>query len=283
MAVAGTGEADHPSPVPGLAAAWHGSPEPGSWSGPEHRGAPGGWLRDTPGPWEAHTEPQRFEEPRGPGGSGGPKGFEAPNEPMGSAPAGRRNGREVRASTQSVFAELLDLASIPQAAYALDEEVSGAMCLIKMDGGFEVFSRTDDARLEERFFEDEEAAYFYLFGVLAAEAVRSGRLGALGSTASKGSGRPNGYRIGPRGPGIPSASPGDVSKYLRRGKLPKTTSRTARVYLAGGADGPPLPKQPRRPPEVRVSKNDLAYHKSISSPFLDLRQKRYRVRSTVRP
>jgi hypothetical protein len=278
LAVAGTAEADHPSPVPGFAAAWHGSPEPGSWSGTEPRGAPAGWLRDTPEPWEARTGPQRFEEPRGPGG---PKGFEAPDESMGSAPPGRRNGREVRASTQSVFAELLDLASIPQAAYALDEEVSGAMCLIKADGGFEVFSRTDDARLEERFFEDEEAAYFYLFGVLAAEAVRSGRLGALASTASKGSGRPNGYRIGPRGPGTPSASPGDVSKYLRRGKLPKTTSRTARVYLAGGADGPPLPKQPRRPPEVRVSKNDLAYHKSISSPFLDLRQKRYRVRSTV--
>jgi hypothetical protein len=249
LAVAGTAEADHPSPVPDLAAAWHGSPEPGSWSGPEHRGAPAGWLRDTPGPWEALTGPQRFEEPRGPGGPGGPKGFEAPSEPMASAPPGRRNGREVRASTQSVFAELLDLASIPQAAYALDEEVPGAMCLIKTDGGFEVFSRTDDARLEERFFEDEEAAYFYLFGVLAAEAVRSGRLGALGSTASKGSGRPNGYRIGPRGPGTPSASPGDVSKYLRRGKLPKTTSRTARVYLAGGADGPPLPKQPRRPPK----------------------------------
>jgi hypothetical protein len=249
LAVAGTAEADHPSPVPDLAAAWHGSPEPGSWSGPEHRGAPAGWLRDTPGPWEALTGPQRFEEPRGPGGLGGPKGFEAPSEPMASAPSGRRNGREVRASTQSVFAELLDLASIPQAAYALDEEVPGAMCLIKTDGGFEVFSRTDDARLEERFFEDEEAAYFYLFGVLAAEAVRSGRLGALGSTASKGSGRPNGYRIGPRGPGTPSASPGDVSKYLRRGKLPKTTSRTARVYLAGGADGPPLPKQPRRPPK----------------------------------
>jgi hypothetical protein len=249
LAVAGTAEADHPSPVPDLAAAWHGSPEPGSWSGPEHRGAPAGWLRDTPGPWEALTGPQRFEEPRGPRGLGGPKGFEAPDEPMASAPSGRRNGREVRASTQSVFAELLDLASIPQAAYALDEEVPGAMCLIKTDGGFEVFSRTDDARLEERFFEDEEAAYFYLFGVLAAEAVRSGRLGALGSTASKGSGRPNGYRIGPRGPGTPSASPGDVSKYLRRGKLPKTTSRTARVYLAGGADGPPLPKQPRRPPK----------------------------------
>jgi hypothetical protein len=27
-----------------------------------------------------------------------------------------------------------------------------------------------------RFFEDEESAYFYLFGVLAAEAVRTGLL-----------------------------------------------------------------------------------------------------------
>ena len=98
---------------------------------------------------------------------------------------------------QSVFAELLSLAAIPHAAYAVDEEVPGAMCLIKADGGFEVFSRTDDARLDVRFFEDEEAAYFYLFGVLAAEAVRSGRLrpGTL-----------NGHVNGSRGPGVPSSS-----------------------------------------------------------------------------
>jgi hypothetical protein len=50
------------------------------------------------------------------------------------------------------------------------------MCVFKVDGGFEVFSSTDDARLDVRFFEDEEAAYFYLFGVLAAEAVRNGAL-----------------------------------------------------------------------------------------------------------
>ena len=81
---------------------------------------------------------------------------------------------------QSVFAELLSLAAIPHTAYAVDEEVPGAMCLVKADGGFEVFSRTDDARLDVRFFEDEEAAYFYLFGVLAAEAVRSGRQSEAG-------------------------------------------------------------------------------------------------------
>ena len=66
------------------------------------------------------------------------------------------------------------------------------MCLVEADGGFEVFSRTEDARLEVRFFEDEEAAYFYLFGVLAAEAIRSGRLAAdratAGPTGTNGSG-----------------------------------------------------------------------------------------------
>ena len=107
--------------------------------------------------------------------------------------AGRRAGRRDRVP-QSVFAELLSLAAIPHAAYAVDEEVPGAMCLVKADGGFEVFGRTDDARLDVRFFEDEEAAYFYLFGVLAAEAVRSGRLQP---------GTPNGHVNGSRRPGVP--------------------------------------------------------------------------------
>jgi hypothetical protein len=90
------------------------------------------------------------------------------------------------------------------------------MCLVKADGGFEVFSCTDDARLEVHFFEDEEAAYFYLFGVLAAEAIRSGRLAPT---------RPNGYINGSRGPG--RAGDGrvgreNVSKYLRHRKLPNS-------------------------------------------------------------
>ena len=45
------------------------------------------------------------------------------------------------------------------------------MCLFKTEGGYEVFSCAEDARHEVRFFEEEEAAYFYLFGVLAAEAL----------------------------------------------------------------------------------------------------------------
>jgi hypothetical protein len=140
-------------------------------------------------------------------------------EPEAAPPPGRPTARRDRVP-RSVFAELLNLAAIPQTAYAVDEEAPGAMCLIKAGGGFEVFGRTDDARLDVRFFEDEEAAYFYLFGVLAAEAVRSGRLAP---------GRPNGYVNGSWGSGVPSAPTENVSKYLRRRKLPKRASRPAMV------------------------------------------------------
>jgi hypothetical protein len=89
---------------------------------------------------------------------------------------GRRAARKPRLAMSAVFADLVDMADIPRSAYAVDEEVTGAMCLFKTDGGYEVFSCAEDARHEVRFFEDEEAAYFYLFGVLAAEALRNGRL-----------------------------------------------------------------------------------------------------------
>jgi len=170
---------DRSSSTLDLMTAWHGSPEAEPWPGPQ--------PQPRPAPPRAAPAVQ---------------------------PPGRRAGRRDRVP-QSVFAELLSLAAIPHVAYAVDEEVPGAMCLVKADGGFEVFGRTDDARLDVRFFEDEEAAYFYLFGVLAAEAVRSGRLrpGAL-----------NGHVNGSRGPGQPSSSPaGNVSKYLRDEKLPKST------------------------------------------------------------
>ena len=89
---------------------------------------------------------------------------------------GRRAARKPRLAMSAVFADLVDMAAIPRSAYAVDEEVTGAMCLFKTDGGYEVFSCAEDARHEVRFFEEEEAAYFYLFGVLAAEALRNGRL-----------------------------------------------------------------------------------------------------------
>ena len=93
-----------------------------------------------------------------------------------AAGSGRRAARKQRVQTRSIFSELADLAAIPRSAYALEQESDGAMCLIRTDEGFEVFSAADGARHEVRSFDDEEAAYFYLFGVLAAEAVRNGSL-----------------------------------------------------------------------------------------------------------
>jgi hypothetical protein len=184
--------ADRASSTPTRAAAWHGSPETEPWSQAQPDLRPGPRSDRRPGP-RSDRRPGPRSEPR---------------------PA-RRSGRRDRVP-QSVFAELLSLAAIPHAAYAVDEEVPGAMCLVKADGGFEVFSRTDNARLDVRFFEDEEAAYFYLFGVLAAEAVHSGRL-----RPSTG----NGHVNGSGGPGVPPATTENVSKYLRREKLPKSASR----------------------------------------------------------
>jgi hypothetical protein len=96
---------------------------------------------------------------------------------------GRASGRRARAGVQpprakarQTFTDLLELAAVPAEDYALDEIVDGALCLIRTDDGFEVFSAADGVRQEVRFFEDEETAYFYLFGLLAAEAVRDGRL-----------------------------------------------------------------------------------------------------------
>ena len=88
---------------------------------------------------------------------------------------GRRSARS-RMATQRIFTELAGLAAIPAAAYSVGEEVDGALCLIETSAGYEVFSAAGGARHEVRFFEDEESAYFYLFGVLAAEAVRTGLL-----------------------------------------------------------------------------------------------------------
>jgi hypothetical protein len=181
--------------APDRVAAWHGSPEPE--------------------PWPPNGAMQYEVRPRTP-----------------ASADSKRAARRERIPIQSVFAELLDLAAIPQSAYAVDEEVPGAMCLLKVDGGYEVFASSDEARLEVRFFEDEEAAYFYLFGVLAAEAVRNGRL-VPGAGVAGLSGH--------------SEHLENVSKYLRSQNCPNSPRTTVRVLIAGGADGPPLPKQPRRP------------------------------------
>ena len=105
----------------------------------------------------------------------------APLEPQRPRPPARRRRSALRhQATQRIFSELASLAAIPPSAYALGEEVDGAMCLIQTADGFEVFNAAAGARHEVRIFDDEESAYFYLFGVLAAEAIRTGRLAPQG-------------------------------------------------------------------------------------------------------
>ena len=188
----------------------HGSPaDTGSWTPPAprdwNRTAPrtGGWNRNgppaspaagtatgrlpTPGAGVPAAGPERQRGTNGHGmaswnGMAGPDGtLGAPAPPVPGrrrqAPAtGRRSARKQRIPTRAIFSELADLAAIPRSAYALEQESDGAMCLLRTEEGFEVFSAADGARHEVRSFDDEEAAYFYLFGVLAAEAVRNGSL-----------------------------------------------------------------------------------------------------------
>jgi hypothetical protein len=98
-------------------------------------------------------------------------------DPLPTVPAARRRrAGPQRPATEGIFSELANLAAIPAASYAIGAEVDGAMCLLPTEAGFEVFNAAAGARHEVRHFDDEESAYFYLFGVLAAEAVRTGAL-----------------------------------------------------------------------------------------------------------
>ena len=106
-----------------------------------------------------------------------PAPWEVPPQPAAPAPAPRRRrSARPRTATEQIFSELAGLAAIPAASYSVGEEVDGAMCLLETPSGFEVFSCSGGARHEVRVFSDEESACFYLFGVLAAEAVRTGAL-----------------------------------------------------------------------------------------------------------
>jgi hypothetical protein len=102
-----------------------------------------------------------------------------PLQGSGAPPWHKRAGRR-RQATQQNFAELASRAAIPPSSYAIGAQIDGAMCLVQTNSGFEVFSAAAGARHEVRLFADEESAYFYLFGVLAAEAVRTGVLGPRG-------------------------------------------------------------------------------------------------------
>ncbi len=103
-------------------------------------------------------------------------GPEPEPEPESPAQPRPRRAAKRRLPTQKIFSELATQAAIPPAAYAIGEDVDGAMCLVRTDEGFEVFNSAAGARHEVRVFGDEESAYFYLFGVLVADAVRTGAL-----------------------------------------------------------------------------------------------------------
>ena len=79
-------------------------------------------------------------------------------------------------ATERLFADLASLAGIPADAYSIGEDVEGALCLVQTEDRFEVFHPASGARHELQVFPTEESACFYLFGVLAAEAVRNGTL-----------------------------------------------------------------------------------------------------------
>ncbi len=119
--------------------------------------------------------PLAVPSPAGPPSAVPPSSGSAPAPAAPAAPR-RHRGDRSRASAQLTFAELASQAAIPAASYALGTEQDGAMCLMRGTGGWEVFSFTAGTRHETRLFDDEESAYFYLFGVLTAEAVRTGAL-----------------------------------------------------------------------------------------------------------
>ena len=171
------GNAPRPIPAAGTATAPRPIPAAGTATG----------RPPTPGAGVPAARPGRSAGANGHGmaswnGMAGPDGMlgapapPAPGRRRQAPKTGRRSARKQRIPTRAIFSELADLAAIPRSAYALEQESDGAMCLLRTEEGFEVFSAADGARHEVRSFEDEEAAYFYLFGVLAAEAVRNGSL-----------------------------------------------------------------------------------------------------------
>jgi hypothetical protein len=101
---------------------------------------------------------------------------EPPDPAPASQPSRQNRAAGRRMDTERLFADLASLAGIPADSYAVGEEVEGSMCLVEAEQGFEVFLAAGGARHELQAFATEEAACFYLFGVLVAEEVRTGAL-----------------------------------------------------------------------------------------------------------
>ena len=188
-----------------------------SWPGDEAAGSADGYLPVTaptpairypePGPDPASTYPEPGPEPAITYPEPGPDpaitypgpdpastepapgaGAAITDQDPGAGPGSRHRRaarRPPRPQTRQVFAELAGRAALPPDSYAVDEAVDGAICLVSTDTGFEVFTAADGVKREARLFNDEEAAYFYLFGLLAAEAVRDGRLVPPGTSSAR--------------------------------------------------------------------------------------------------
>jgi hypothetical protein len=174
----------NPGPAPGPAITYPGPvPDPAIT---DPRPAPDPAITD-PGSEAAITDPRPGPDPAIT--DPGPAPEAAITDPGPDAGLGRRHRRAAhrppRAPTRQVFAELAGLAALPPDSFAVDEAVDGAICLVSTDTGFEVFSAADGVKREARLFNDEEAAYFYLFGLLAAEAVRDGRLAPPGISSAR--------------------------------------------------------------------------------------------------
>ncbi|HUZ27149.1 MAG TPA: hypothetical protein VMV07_25650 [Streptosporangiaceae bacterium] len=177
----GPGFASSPG-EPALYAAPVPSAMPDSAAVPAQRPAPvppdGSYSPDGPYSAEAYA-PGRMAPPgaTAPGTVATATAAGAPTAPLpGPESPRRRRSAGRRMATERIFGELASLAAIPAASYSVGEEVDGAMCLLETAEGFEVFSCAAGARHEVRVFSDEESACFYLFGVLAADAVRTGGL-----------------------------------------------------------------------------------------------------------
>jgi hypothetical protein len=142
------------------------------------RRQPAAQRRAAPPP-QTPSEPAAPVAPAPPA-AGPERGQRATRRDAPATAAGSRRSARHRLATERVFAELATLAAIPVDSYAVGEEVEGAMCLLQTDDGFEVFHSSQGNRHELQTFTSEEAACFYLFGVLAAEAVRNGTLRPVG-------------------------------------------------------------------------------------------------------
>jgi hypothetical protein len=154
---------------------------PGSTAGPSNPVPPGGFVPSASSlppaaPAALHPAPVAPPAPVVTSAPDIPPARGAVIPPWTPPARGRRRSAGQRTATEQIFSELASLAAIPASSYSVGEEMDGAMCLLETAGGFEVFSCSAGARHEVRVFSDEESACFYLFGVLAAEAVRTGAL-----------------------------------------------------------------------------------------------------------